>query len=467
MKKISLRTLVIITCIALLGIIALQVFWLFKSYADQKQQLSAELGATMLETQIMTGVSPGINEAAKDFVDDILQTNDKAPLDTLLKERRQKADKIKELDEEDNKIIESLASAQGKKQKAYTLDSYKQQLDKNLKAKHIDLPFELALTDLNGKTIVCTTDSLRFKKISFKSDADYSVIIVRLNPAQTGRMQLAVPGAALYLLKVMALILSLSLFFTVVCLFSFFYMVTLFFRQKKIAEIRNDFMHNMTHELKTPISTASIALELLQDETTVMTAVQQKEYFTIAQHELGKLTSLIDKVLKMAAFEKMQVRLSYESFAVKPWLTQIIEVHKPTLAYIRSAIRLSVVPDTLLLHADKTHLTHVVQNLLDNAVKYRNTAQTVLTIDIKAGKVNNHFILEITDNGMGIPAVYKDKIFDKFFRVPTGDQHDTKGHGLGLSYASEIVKLHQGAITVKSDTQTGSTFTISIPLQAE
>lgn len=466
MKKISLRTLVIITCIALLGIIALQVFWLFKSYADQKKQLSAELATAMLETHILTGVSPGINEVAKDFVDDILQTNNEAPLDMQPEKRLKKSDKIKDLDEQDKKIIESL-TANGRKQKEYTINTYKEQLDRNLKAKQIDIPFELALTDLEGKIMACTIDSLHFKKISFKSDAEYSLIIVRLNAAQTGRMQLAVPGAALYLLKVMALVLSLSLIFTLVCLFSFFYMVTLFFRQKKIAEIRNDFMHNMTHELKTPISAASIALELLQDETTVMTPLQQKEYFTIAQQELDRLTLLIDKVLKMAAFEKMEVRLSYETFAVKPWLMQIIDAHKPTLAYIRSDIRLAAIPDTLLLHADKTHLTHVIQNLLDNAVKYRNTAQPVLMISMKAGRHNNHFVFEITDNGIGISAAYKDKIFEKFFRVPTGDQHDTKGHGLGLSYASEIVKLHQGTITMTSDMQNGSTFTLSIPLQAD
>lgn len=465
-----LTRLVLLTCCALIGVIGLQVFWLYNAYGEQRQRLLAAANEALLETQMLTGVNPQLTNAAMGLTNGLLEVYVKGNnpvvklspgLDGALDIRKVKLEDIRT---DDAELKSELAQLIGidTTPKEYTIKQYKTRLNKTLLSKHINLPFELALLDPDFRIITATTDTVRFSGIHVKSGLEQR-IIARLNVRQSGILQLGFPNVGFYLLREMALVLSLSLFFIVVCGFSFYYMISLFFKDKKEAEVKNDFMNNMTHELKTPISSVSMALELLQDESVVMKDADKKEYFQIAGNELKRLGMLVDKVLRMSAFEKMEVDLNLEKFEVLPWLEEIVSAVKLQMEGIESNITINIWPFDIQFNGDKEQLTSVIQNLLDNAVKYRDQQKDCLNIwvDVWEHEANN--FITITDNGQGIPAEYIYKVFGKFFRVPTGDEHDIKGYGLGLSYVREIIKLHHGEIEVSSTLKRGTKFEITIP----
>lgn len=465
-----LTRLVLLTCCALIGVIGLQVFWLYNAYGEQRERLLAAANEAMLETQMLTGVNAKLTNAAMGLTNGLLEAYVKGDSPEIKLNPELKGDldirkiKMEDIKTDDTELKSELSQLIGidTTPREYTLKQYKARLNKTLLSKNISLPFELALLDLNSRFIACTTDTLRFSNINAKSGMEQR-IIARLNSRQSGILQLAFPNVGFYLLREMALVLSLSLFFIVVCGFSFYYMISLFFRDKKEAEVKNDFMNNITHELKTPISSVSMALELLQDESVVMAEADKKEYFQIAGNELKRLGMLVDKVLRMSAFEKMEVDLNLEKFEVLPWLEEIVSAVKLQTDGIESNITINIWPFDIHFNADKEQLTSVIQNLLDNAVKYRDQQKPCLNIWIDVWEHESNNFITITDNGQGIPAEYVYKVFGKFFRVPTGDEHDIKGYGLGLSYVREIINLHHGEIEVNSTLKRGTKFEITIP----
>ena len=465
-----LTRLVLLTCCALIGVIGLQIFWLYNAYGEQRKRLLATANEALLETQLMTGVNRQLTSAAMGLTNGLLEGYAKGerPVVKMSPDLKGEIDirKIKpgDIHTEDPELKSELAQLIGMDTapKNYTIKQYKARLNKTLVSKHVSLPFELALLDPDCRIITATTDPAKFERTGTKSGMEQR-IIARLNEKQAGILQLAFPNVAFYLLREMGLVLFLSLFFIVVCGFSFYYMIALFFKDKKEAEVKNDFMNNMTHELKTPFTSVSMALELLQDESVVMKEVDKKEYFQIAGNELKRLGMLVDKVLRMSAFEKMEVDLNLEKFEVLPWLEEIVSAVKLQTEGISSDITINIWPFDLQFYADKEQLTSVIQNLLDNAVKYRDQQKESLHIWVDVWEHESNNFITITDNGQGIPAEYIYKVFGKFFRVPTGDEHDIKGYGLGLSYVREIIKLHHGEIEVSSTLKRGTKFEITIP----
>jgi two-component system phosphate regulon sensor histidine kinase PhoR len=467
--QLKLTQLVLITCLALLSIIALQVFWLYKAYQEQKNQLLSLVDNTLMETQIFTGVNASLRTTAQSLANDILINFSKGKIDIKdtghLQVQKKYEINMSDLprgEENMKSEILKLIGLDTSSRKSYTLEEYKKEIAKSLSYKKVNIPFELALIASDDAIVACTTDTVSFKKSSLITGTDYSLPIT-LNQSLEGRVRLAFPHAVFYLLKGMWVILLLSVCFIIICAISFSYMVTLFYKQKKVAEIRNDFMNNMTHELKTPISSVSVALELLQDNSVSMEAEAKDEYFKIAGNELKRLTMLVDKVLRMAAFEKMEVKIKKEKLLAREWIKEAVNSVKPLAEAGKVAIATDIQPEDLSLFADKNHICSVLQNLLENAIKYADSNKSLLEINIAAWKEDDNFYFKVKDNGIGIAQQYHSKVFDKFFRVPTGDQHDTKGYGLGLSYVKEIVRLHQGTVTLESELRSGTTFTISIP----
>ncbi|WP_118972222.1 sensor histidine kinase [Taibaiella koreensis] len=469
--QLKLTRLVWITCIALLGIVALQVFWLFRAYEEQEEKLLSAANAVMLQTHIRTGVNASLNRSIQSLATDMLDKLDPKGTDkdtivlrgmehhsvsnilpeTLIAGRAEIKQRIKEVFDVDNAD-----------HKSYTLSGYKEQLEQSLRQLGLDAPFELALVDGNGGIVAHTGTRENFERSGLKTELT-SAIPVTLGPRLEGRMQLAFPKAGFYLLKGMWVVLVLSLCFIGVCAFSFSYMVALFYKQKKEAEIRTDFMNNMTHELKTPIASISVALELLQDHSVTVSDEVKDEYFSIAGNELGRLSGLIDKVLRMSAFERTQIKISRQTFEVKEWVDTVMHSVRPLAEANQAHFRIAIYPETLEFDADKQQLSSVLQNLLENAIKYADKNKPRLNIEVIAGRRNGKMYLQVKDNGKGIPEQYQDRIFDKFFRVPTGDEHEIKGYGLGLSYACAIVRLHHGDIVMDSELKRGTTFTITLP----
>jgi signal transduction histidine kinase len=226
--------------------------------------------------------------------------------------------------------------------------------------------------------------------------------------------------------------------------------------------MRNDFINNITHELKTPISTVRVALEAIANFNADKNPERAKEYVEISQNELDRLTLLVDKVLQMSQLNEGTAELKFEKFDLRELVKQTLDTMKVQFNRLSASVNFETSGTNFEIEGDRLHLTGVIYNLLDNAMKYRSGTPE---IEVNLNQSNGSIILEVGDNGKGISPAYKNKIFDKFFRVPTGDQHNTKGHGLGLSYVAEVVEQHQGTITVDSEIGSGSKFKLTFPKQ--
>jgi two-component system phosphate regulon sensor histidine kinase PhoR len=241
----------------------------------------------------------------------------------------------------------------------------------------------------------------------------------------------------------------------------FFFVYTLFviLKQRRLSEIQKDFINNMTHEFKTPLSTIAISTAVLKDPAIIHTPERLLNYATIIDNENQRLKQQVERVLQMARLDSEEVGLKKE---VCDLHELILEVCQNNLVVSKATIELALEASPSTLLADKLHLTNVFFNLLDNAIKY-NRQQPV--IQISTSLINGNMVIKIKDNGIGIKPDDQKKIFHRFYRVPTGNLHDVKGFGLGLSYVKLIVEAHKGKITLTSDSDKGSCFSIALPMQ--
>ncbi len=232
--------------------------------------------------------------------------------------------------------------------------------------------------------------------------------------------------------------------------------------QQKLAIFKNEFISNITHELKTPIATVNVAIEALKNFNALQNPERTKEYLDISASEMQRLGLLVDKVLKLSMFESDKIILNKEWFDINQLIAEIINTMQLQFDKKNTQIIFEADLPALFIEADKLHISSVFYNLLDNALKYSMENATVKII--VHTPIHNIIQLYIIDNGLGIPQQFQHKIFEKFFRVPTKDIHNVKGYGLGLSYVNHIVKLHQGHIEVKSELGKGSEFIVWLPL---
>ena len=237
------------------------------------------------------------------------------------------------------------------------------------------------------------------------------------------------------------------------------YLIRTILRQKSIAQIKNDFVNNMTHELKTPITVTYSAIDTLQTYNLIDDKAKRDEYLTLCKQELKHLTRLVEKILSMAVDERKTLRLHKEAFQPGPLIDQLtrqIALKTGKQVHFRIIDELDGRP----IVADKLHLGQAIENLIDNAVKYAGPEPHV-TIRLKADKLFTH--IEVEDDGIGIAPAHQRRVFERFYRVTDGDRHDVKGFGLGLSYVKEIAERHGGTIRLRSQEGRGSLFTLLIP----
>lgn len=265
-----------------------------------------------------------------------------------------------------------------------------------------------------------------------------------------------------YLIKKLASPILFSLFLVGVTVVSFLLLYRNLLRQRKLTQIKNEFISNITHELKTPIATVGVAIEALRNFNAINDPQRTKEYLDISQNELQRLSLLVDKVLKLSMFEKKEIELKYELLDLKGVVDEVVSSMKLQIEKHHAIVSINAEGDTHL-QGDRLHLLSVVFNLLDNALKYGN-GNIAIKFDLK--EKANEVELSVADNGIGISPEYKDKVFEKFFRVPLGNTHNTKGYGLGLSYVSHVVQKHKGKIEVESQPGLGSKFVITLPKSA-
>lgn len=239
----------------------------------------------------------------------------------------------------------------------------------------------------------------------------------------------------------------------------FFFVYTLFviLKQRRLSEIQKDFINNMTHEFKTPISTIAISTEVLKDPAIVHTPERLLNYATIIQNENQRLKQQVERVLQMAKLDEEDIGLKMEETDIHELIREVVKNNLVAIESKRGKVHLELNAKSTIKKVDRLHFTNVIYNLLDNAIKYNNSIPdlTITTTDH-----GSDLRISVSDNGIGIRTEDQGKVFHKFYRVPTGDLHDVKGFGLGLNYAKLIVEKHGGKISVASEVGKGSTFVI-------
>lgn len=249
--------------------------------------------------------------------------------------------------------------------------------------------------------------------------------------------------------------------FTLIIILTFYYTIRTIIRQKKLSEIKNDFINNMTHELKTPISTIQLACEAIGDPDVNRSPEIAKKYTRMIGEENKRLGQLVENVLQSALLDKSDLELKMETVDVHRVIEKVVHSLQMHLDIKKAKLDIQLQAAEHEIEADRIHLTNVVNNLLDNAIKYTTNHPEISISTRNQGKT---IFISIRDNGIGISRENQKRIFEKLYRVPTGNIHNVKGFGLGLSYVKAIVEKHKGLVRVESEPDEGSTFTVQLPL---
>ena len=263
-----------------------------------------------------------------------------------------------------------------------------------------------------------------------------------------------------FLLKSMSGVMLISALFIAAIIFVFWYSLNIIVNQKKLAIVKNDFINNMTHELKTPISTISLACEVLKDKDIPKNQDRLEHYVEVINEENKRLGVLVENVLQSAVWDRPDFKLNKIELDVHQLIQQVVDRSHVQLDAKEGEIHTDFKATDPLLELDRIHFTNVLYNLIDNAIKY---CKDKPSIQISTRNVEGGMAIYVSDNGIGINKEDQKKIFEKLYRVPTGNLHDVKGFGLGLSYVKAIVDQHGGQIQVKSQLNQGTTFSIFIP----
>jgi two-component system phosphate regulon sensor histidine kinase PhoR len=259
--------------------------------------------------------------------------------------------------------------------------------------------------------------------------------------------------------------LTVSVLLVVIIFLAFTYLFKTILTQSKLSELKNDFISNMTHEFKTPISTISLACQAMQDKDMMGDAIDKSTPFvTMIQQENKRLEVLVERILQSATIEKSDVPFKQEDINLTELVSELAAHARFRLKAVHGELDEILPPMPVWITADKMHTSNMISNLLDNAIKYSN-GEPKITVNL--GVTEKEIVLIIKDQGIGISKEHIGKIFDKLYRVPTGNVHNVKGFGLGLSYVKAIVDLNGWKITVNSQLGKGSEFCIRIPFIAK
>lgn len=268
------------------------------------------------------------------------------------------------------------------------------------------------------------------------------------------------PDQEKYLLSSMSIMLFSTAALLLVVMLLFSYSLSTIYRQKKLSDMKSDFINNMTHELKTPISTISLACEALKDPDMIKSTAASGSYVEMIRQENKRLGILVENVLRTSVFEQGKVILNRKKTDVHGLIEQVIANMQIQARQRKGSISTQLDAHDAMVEGDALHLSNIIYNLLDNALKYCDREPQ---IQVSTNDDNESFLLRVKDNGIGIARNNQSKVFDKLFRVPTGNVHNVKGFGLGLSYVKNVIEMHNGKVDVQSETGKGSIFTITIP----
>ena len=359
-----------------------------------------------------------------------------------------------------SKVVEEMIFHEVKQPQRVHPDIIDSLLKVEFKNHGIHLKFEFGIYDTQNK-------DFRIIKTSNKEKLQESTLRASLFPNDILGNPLSLmvnfPQKNQYLFNKVWASLLISLVFILMIIGTFSYVVYKIIHQKKVSDLKNDFINNMTHEFKTPIATVSLATEALQEKKVYSSRETMLRYVGVIRQESERLGLQVEKVLQLASMEKENLTLKKQSISINLLVESAVERAKFQIEEKKGSLKIELSAEDVQIMADETHFSNAIFNLLDNAIKY---SHEVPDISLTTSVINNKVVISVKDKGIGLSKDQQQHIFDKFYRVPTGNLHDVKGFGLGLNYVRYIVDAHKGEIKVESQLNKGSSFSIILPLNS-
>ncbi|MEO1049631.1 MAG: HAMP domain-containing sensor histidine kinase [Bacteroidota bacterium] len=420
MKRSTFRLIIVLATLSIIGITITQIYWVRRAFGMRENQFDRDVNVALF------------NVANKFF--ELKHTP--VPFNNPVKQLSSNYYVVMVNDEIDANLLEFLLKSEFEK-------------------KSIDFDFEYGIYN-------CESDQMvygNYVALTETGSKGKEQAILPKWEKQSYYFGVQFPAKEANLINRMGIWVFSSAVLLLVIIF-FAYALFVILKQKRLSEVQKDFINNMTHEFKTPISTIAISSEVLKNPAIVKTPERLLNYATIIQDESQRLKKQVERVLQMATLDKEEVNLKKEVIDMHEIIQKAIDNVTLTLEERSGKITCDLNASNAEIKADKLHTTNMIYNLLDNAVKYCKDAPFIA---IQTKNERNGVVISIKDNGIGIAPEYQKKVFDKFYRVPTGNIHDVKGFGLGLNYVSLMVKSHGGEVRLESEEGQGSEFQIYLP----
>lgn len=360
-----------------------------------------------------------------------------------------------------NEVVYSILYKASEKPLAERIDFRK--LDSDLRAElrsnGINIDYHFYVTTSDGRCVYRCPD--------YSSEGDrftYRQVLYPNDPsAQMGLLYIHFPDIKSFLFSSVKFMIP-AIIFTLMLLIVFIFTIWSIFRQKRLTEIKNDFINNMTHELKTPISTISLAAQMLGDASVMKSETMFKHISGVIVDETKRLRFQVEKVLQMSMFDRKAATFKRKEVDANILVHDTVNTFRLKVEASGGKIDANLQADDAIVFVDEMHFTNVIFNLMDNAVKYKSDERDLLLTVTTRNESDDKLVITIADNGIGIRKEDLKKIFEKFYRVHTGNRHDVKGFGLGLAYVHNVVKALGGSIHAESDFGKGTKFIITLPL---
>jgi two-component system, OmpR family, phosphate regulon sensor histidine kinase PhoR len=420
MNRNTIRLISLLGAFSIIGIIITQIHWVKKAYALQELQLNRE-----------------IYFALKNVANNIYEANGiNAPDHKIVNHVEKDYFAVRLTNSIDHDVLEHL-------------------LKRELQRRNLTMDFEFGTYDCHLQTMTygnyvsfARNPSNNFKKTQFpvwSNDSYYfSINFPHKNLA-------IIKGIGAW---------SFSSALALVVIVFFVYTLLIVFKQKRLSEIQKDFINNMTHEFKTPISSITICSNVLKNPEIISNPERLRNYANIINDEAVRLKNQVERILQMASIDKDKINLKCENLDIHKVIEESMPIIQPTLQSRNGKVVFDLKAEETIVKADKLHITNMLYNLLDNAIKYNKNNPE---IKISTENFARDIVIKIQDNGIGMTAESQKKIFEKFYRVPTGNVYNVKGFGLGLNYVKELAKSHKGKIVVESELNKGSIFSLYLP----
>lgn len=475
--KLSFKIIAALISISLAALLFSQGYWLKGLYDSTSKQINDNIEEAMrmadykevffrIDELTQGDVHGEINQRLSFSKEEDEETEKVGMMDTFAVHTDKNPFKNEDIANSLNEYLSLLTNLEGQIQQALHLkidslmpisyNKYDSLLSIELKQHDIFVPHKLEVVQL--------VDSLPEVVVTFlsadslKTAENWNKAIQFNYPISTQSeqyYQLTLNTPSLLVFKQMAGILISSLLLVILILIAFIYLIHTILRQKTVEELKTDFTNNMTHELKTPISVAYAANDVLLNYDNNANE-KQKKYLGIIREQLTQLSGLVEQILTLSVENRNTFRLKQESIPITDIIPPLIEQHKLKAG---KPVNFTInIPDNIAVFADRTHFYNMLGNLIDNAVKY--SGDKPCDISIQAETQTNGIRISVTDNGIGISEASLPHIFDKFYRVPSGNLHNVKGFGLGLYYVNDMMAKHGGSVSVKSQPGKGTTFTL-------